>query len=1205
MLDGTGRWMIRVQVKRRADVLWTDVSAVAGGDWVTAIDADIDTPDASVARFTVKLIRSADGASLSPGIVGSSLNYTVAMDFSPLIYPGRMIRVDAYCAAVGELRSAAVWHRWREGRVTEASWENDVIASCVNEDGRIQRRQIEAKEKRGSPDPGTPLPLEVQGLLDRWMGTGAVALTTIGDPEMSLGEYETEPGSLGDFLLSQARRIGWDIRHRWNDTAGAYQYTLYLPPRDKTVPDITIPATRVFQVPGLKVDIENVRNAFTETFRHGTTRKVTTRTLQNDASILEFDRIWMGITEDEGSPINDEAKADALLAIAVSDLGQPPTEKRIAVPFLPFLELHHMVRVQADGARFNYDQDYSVVGGTHEVSSDGLQSTLNLRGGAPVGMYYAWRRRNAGTTVQHDWLINLVETVGALETPTQYVYRFSGGDDVYEVWGAYQIISGEPTEEQWAAVAAIAEAGNVLSTIPTGTITVTKPTNTQVGLLYLVPKILDAGQIVTPPVQDAARYVSVYGPPVVGPSLDVSATSGTTSTTIVWSGDAVELSINSGTYGTPPASPIVVTRPAVGSPPLSYGFRGVKDGIVATDTVYIQPLDNDTTTADLVVTPISGSTNNTQAAFTATATRPDTGAPVAVAVRLTGCAGTNNGVALPANTDQTVAGTIIVFRPAFGTAAGEVAFTAASIGAAPERASRTVPAVQQDTVAPSIQVTPGTPTTTTMPISWVASASTSVSITWTTGLAVVFNSGTSTSVSGTLTITRPAAGSGAGSVTFFTSRDGINNSNTVTVPPVGADTVTPALTVTSPGGDDNYFAYFQASAVNPRTGAVVPVVVTLYNCTATIGGVAFASGSTLAAATSLKVARPAFGTANGTVVFRATGATSGEIIGGTADVSRDVGPSQQDTSWPLYEMDRSETVSVGTAWVKFVERGIPITSVQMRTQVGNVVSGWVTPTRGPGATSVVKGGTLGTLEYEGDVLLDGGSRLSQIEIRANLSGQPTPYSVPTYYFDRGINPRIIKAQVTNQSIEVQAEADTRSLKAYRTDTAGWSVSVDGNYAIIGVPIPTGSTWPVKVKAYSASVVDVVPGTTPEDERDVIVYGATATAGPVWSTGLLDAPALSDDGVTITLQATSAPVGYTMRVWARVNGGTYVNITTDTGSVIPTSVTTYTWATGIVRGNPPGLNVSVDVRGEILNASSVVVASTDNLPALPHCSYTAD
>ena len=430
---------------------------------------------------------------------------------------------------------------------------------------------------------------------------------------------------------------------------------------------------------------------------------------------------------------------------------------------------------------------------------------------------------------------------------------------------------------------------------------------------------------------DAYIPLGDYG----GPALQVEPVSGPTEYLIYWGGDNVTLSINHGAYGSPPASPITVARPAIGAAPLDYTFKGTLNGVEATDSVNVLPLDADTVTPDLTVAQTAGNTNNATQGFTASATNPRTAASLPVTVRLVGCSGTNNGVALPADTDQTVAGAIVVTRPVFGSGNGTARFSATISGGGREEIAYTIPAVQRDTVGPSVTVTPGSFTPTNMPISWVADAGTSILIT-AAGTSITYNTGSSTSATGTLTATRPAAGSAPGVVSFTVLRDGITNTNTVTVPPVGADTVTPDLTVT-PGAADNYTIAYTASAVNPRTGvALASVDATLKGVTATgPGGTpTYADGATvtMAPASVLIVNRPVHGAPAGTVTFKATITSAGEIYGASETIQRTI-PSTQALGVAV-RLVVSETATTGTLTLTPVP-GATITKIETSTKAGN------------------------------------------------------------------------------------------------------------------------------------------------------------------------------------------------------------------------------------------------------------------------------
>ncbi len=73
-----------------------------------------------------------------------------------------------------------------------------------------------------------------------------------------------------------------------------------------------------------------------------------------------------------------------------------------------------------------------------------------------------------------------------------------------------------------------------------------------------------------------------------GPSLTVQVTEGDTSSSIAYSGDSVEVSIDGGAFGAPAtATPLVVSRNSIGGVNKLYVFRGVKDGITVTNSVTV------------------------------------------------------------------------------------------------------------------------------------------------------------------------------------------------------------------------------------------------------------------------------------------------------------------------------------------------------------------------------------------------------------------------------------------------------------------------------------------------------------------------------------------------------------------------------------------------------------------------------------------
>lgn len=487
IFDRTGRWYFRVEVERRTEAGWVNL-----GTWKLGVKVGNESPDQPVGQFSVRFLTRADGSSVSPGDQLAAMNLNGAGAYSPILYPGNRIRIDAANLAPGEALAAALWRRWLEGEIEDSDWPAaEVEVSCTTLDGALFAAMIEGEEVRGSPDPGTPVQDEIQGLANRWMDDAPTLYVPV-DPAFNVGRY-TPADNVGQQALSLAQRRGWDLRHRWQDSLGRYAWTLYLPPRDKTVPDLEISPAISQEVPGLKVSRQYVRNAFDWEYTNAATGKRETRTLDKTtsttlaASEAQFGRRWMGGSEGDDSDLTTAAQVDALLGYAAHDLGDVHTERRERIPFCPWIELHDLIRIPPDGVRFTGTVDYAVVGLSHEVDEGGAWTTLELRGGSPVGQYFNWHLRGRHEPAPGEYgFINLRKMPA--ERPGYWRFEWETGSKVTEVWWGYAIVPDPPTADHWTAVAAAVEP------LPSGQnwIEVEAPAAGQIGTLQLEPRYLDA-----------------------------------------------------------------------------------------------------------------------------------------------------------------------------------------------------------------------------------------------------------------------------------------------------------------------------------------------------------------------------------------------------------------------------------------------------------------------------------------------------------------------------------------------------------------------------------------------------------------------------------------------------------------------------------------------------------------------------------------
>lgn len=387
----SGQREYRARIRRRGDVAWTDLSDTLGGDWLLGIRADINTPDQPAASFDLRLIRRAAEGTLSPGISAAPINQDAQSALRPLLHPGREVEVHARIKG-----GSYPWRLWLKGEVGTAEWPDDeVLIRCRTMDGVLLRAQITEEVERGADDPGVPLATEIQGLLDEyWPGADVPVLRVIGDPELGIGRYKTPIGSLGAHIRTLAQQIGWDVRYLWSEPDQAYRLTLYLPPRDKTTPDFLLPIDEVADIPALSQSDEWTRNSIIVPYVTevgGAEQRVV---VEDAASIAEYRRQPMVVPISDGNQVPaSTAQATAFGNYALHDLGRPLVEARYRhTRCLPWLELHDVIAVQADGARFDQDRIFSVVGGSHEVTADGEYTELELRGGSPVGAVFAWWR---------------------------------------------------------------------------------------------------------------------------------------------------------------------------------------------------------------------------------------------------------------------------------------------------------------------------------------------------------------------------------------------------------------------------------------------------------------------------------------------------------------------------------------------------------------------------------------------------------------------------------------------------------------------------------------------------------------------------------------------------------------------------------------------------------------------------------------------
>lgn len=186
-----------------------------------------------------------------------------------------------------------------------------------------------------------------------------------------------------------------------------------------------------------------------------------------------------------------------------------------------------------------------------------------------------------------------------------------------------------------------------------------------------------------------------------GPSLVVTPTPGASSYSIAWSGDGVTLSIDGAAYSAPPASPITVTRNAVGGADKLYSFKGTLNNETVVDSVTI-PAKGAKDTPDLSVVP--GAMTTTTIPFTVTFSAPG-GSTATGAVYLSDCTATVGGNPFNSGSSVTSGTVITANRPEFSSlVAGTVRVVATVSGGGTEEISRSVQPQAKTSFGPSLQI---------------------------------------------------------------------------------------------------------------------------------------------------------------------------------------------------------------------------------------------------------------------------------------------------------------------------------------------------------------------------------------------------------------------------------------------------------------------------------------------------------------------
>lgn len=297
----------------------------------------------------------------------------------------------------------------------------------------------------------------------------------------------------------------------------------------------------------------------------------------------------------------------------------------------------------------------------------------------------------------------------------------------------------------------------------------------------------------------------------------------------------------------------------------------------------------------------------------------------------------------------------------------------------------------------------------------------------------------------------------------------------------------------------------------------------------------------------------------------------------------------------IVDVDGRQT-QIGVARITLQERGVTVTDLRVRTQVGDEQpSPWRAPNRAAGGVSLVGGGTLSALQWEHDTFL-AQSRIARIEAEADLDTGET-VSIPIPPYDRNKAPDILSLDILDGvKAKCSGDSDTKSWRARRVDVASsdpayWAKSVDGSYVTISIPVPDGQRWSVEFEARSDIIASLDADTLVVSERRMV--GAISGTDPQWAVVEVAAPPPLSASATISLQGANLPddlTGWSVALEARQDTGSgfgdWGSINVSPAPAVSPDLTTHTWTTEPVATADGALSVVWEVRATLKEESAV-------------------
>ncbi|MFW6130946.1 MAG: hypothetical protein ACOC56_07160, partial [Atribacterota bacterium] len=387
---------------------WVEMTDFEGRNWVEIIEIE-DNIDNAHRTFNFTLKRNINKNSLSTLMKNSPYNRDSDDDFSPLLLIGRKFKIEMALTELNKNPKEDWWRIFERGFLEKTKLDSNPLKVEGRGIGAEVHREYIREEKIYGSEDGSPVEDEMQNILND-NNLSHVELSVPESPGWNIYKYKQQKETVFDGLQELAHQIGWELKHRYDNTAEDIKLMFYEPERTPEEVSWIFGPDDYSDITLLELDIADIRNVIKLTYidsekldSDGNYGKKEEITVDDEKSIEDYGEIFMEISESASSNIDTEEEAQRLVNNALHDLKDPKANQEIETLFFFPVQLNDMYAFQANGVHYDEEQRYGVVGFRHEINIRGKKRTyLQTKGrpnmsetGNPPGLHLEWFKREA------------------------------------------------------------------------------------------------------------------------------------------------------------------------------------------------------------------------------------------------------------------------------------------------------------------------------------------------------------------------------------------------------------------------------------------------------------------------------------------------------------------------------------------------------------------------------------------------------------------------------------------------------------------------------------------------------------------------------------------------------------------------------------------------------------------------------------------